>query len=231
MTNNQEHQETSFDPEQYSLEEILKPKNCALIIVDVQNDFCDSNGFFATKLEPKADVTQMQSIVPYIQTLIDAAHAANVPVIFTKGYEDVRFRSGPDLRRAVRWKEKDGDGTINSQSGTWGSDFYRLEPIEGDVVVEKHKWSAFDGKDAQNKPLKKLLDDLDVKTLVVAGVVAETCIETTIRDAYDQNYFVVVPKNSVGSNDTQQLEARMNYWAAGFIGDVVEEDVIKNAWR
>lgn len=218
-----------FNPENYSLKEILRPQGSALLVVDVQNDFLDPNGFFAQHL--KTPTEQMRSIIPHVQRLIDAAHKSGVPVIFTKGYEDVKFRKGPDRRRAVAWKEKDGDGSVNSASGTWGSEFFGVEPQEGDIVVEKHKWSAFDGKDKEGRSLKQILDQLGVRTLVVTGVVAETCIETSIRDAYDQDYFVVVTQQGVGSNDPKQLEARMDYWKAGFVGDVVDEAQIEEHWQ
>ncbi len=219
-----------FNPEDYSLKEILRPQSSALIVIDMQNDFLDENGFFAQHV--KTTIEQMRSIVPNIQGLIDAAHEAHVPVVFTKGYEDVKFRKGPDIRRAVKWEERDGDGSVNSQSGTWGSELYTgIDPQEGDIVIEKHKWSAFDGKDKEQRSLKQILDQLGVRTLVVAGVVAETCVETSIRDAYDQDYFVVVAEHSVGSNDPKQLEARMEYWKAGFIGEVVDEEEIKRNWQ
>lgn len=227
MDDMKESENLQFDREQYSLEEILKPKNCALLVVDVQNDLCDPNGKFA---KWGRDVSQMQSIIPRIQELIDVAHNARVPVIFTKGYEDVRFRKGPDLRRALKWEEKDGDGSVNSEEGTFGAEFYQLKPEEGDIIVEKHKWSAFDGKDQKGRTLREILDQLGVKTLVVTGVVAETCVETTVRDAYSKDYFVVIPKNSVGSNDPEQLQARMEYWEKGFVGEVVVEDVVKANW-
>ncbi len=218
-----------FNLEKYSLPEILKPEHCALLVVDMQNDFLDQNGYFAQR---ERSIEQMQSIVPYIQTLIGAARKSGVPIIFTKGYEDVKFRKGPDLRRAVKWEENDNDGSVNSQSGTWGSEFYKdIEPQTSDIVIEKHKWSAFSGADKENKSLKQILDDLGVKTLVIAGVVAETCLETSIRDAYDEDYFVVIPEHSVGSNNAKQLEARMEYWKSGFIGDVVEEQEIAEIWK
>lgn len=219
-----------FNPENYSLTEILKPKNSALLVIDVQNDFLDPNGFFGTHLNEPTE--QMRSIVPHIQGLIDAAHETGVPVIFSKGYEDVRFRrEGPDRRRAVQWEEKDGDGSVNSQSGTWGSELYRLVPQEADILIEKHKWSAFDGKDKNDRSLKEILDQLGARTLIITGVVAETCVETTIRDAYSQDYFVVVAEHSVGSNDPRQLEARIDYWKKGFVGDVVDESKIKDIWN
>lgn len=218
-----------FRAEEYSINEILKPQGSALLVIDVQNDFLDPNGFFGAHL--KQPTEQMRSIIPYVQGLIDAAHLSGVPVIFTKGYEDVKFRKGPDRRRAVAWQEKDGDGSVNSQSGTWGSEFYGVQPKEGDVVVEKHKWSAFDGKDKEGKTLKEILDQLGVRTLVMVGVVAETCIETSVRDAYQQDYFVVVAEHSVGSNDPKQLEARMDYWKVGFVGDVLDEAEIEKIWK
>jgi ureidoacrylate peracid hydrolase len=219
----------SFDPEDYSLVEILRPRGSALLVVDVQNDFLDPKGFFESRLGQPTE--QMRSIIPHVQGLISAAHASGVPVIFTKGYEDVRFRKGPDVRRAIKWDEHDGDGSVNSESGTWGSEFYAVSPQEGDTIVEKHRWSSFDGKDKKERSLKEILDQLGVRTLVVAGVVAETCIETTIRDGYNQGYFIVVPEHSVGSNDPKQLAARMDYWRAGFVGDVVAEAEIQAIWQ
>lgn len=219
-----------FNPEEYSLTEILKPRNCALLVIDIQNDFLDPNGFFARRLN--ASIEQMQSIVPHIQKLIKMARSAGVPVIFTRGYEDVKFRRGSDIRRAVKWHENDKDGSVNSQSGTWGSEFYTgIEPQEGDIVLEKHKWSAFSGRDKEGRQLTDILGKLKKKTLVITGVVAETCIETSIRDAYDQDYFVVIPEHSVGSNSAKQLEVRMEYWKDGFVGDVVDETQIDENWN
>lgn len=221
---------SGFNPEEYSLSEILKPRHCALLVVDMQNDFLDPNGFFSRRLN--TSIEQMQSIVPHIQKLIEIARCAGVPVIFTRGYEDVKFRKGADIRRAVKWNENDKDGSVNSQSGTWGSEFYAgIEPQEGDIVLEKHKWSAFSGRDKEGRQLKDILNQLEKKTLVITGVVAETCIETSIRDAYDHDYFVVVPEHSVGSNSAKQLEVRMEYWNAGFVGDVVDEAQIDENWN
>jgi nicotinamidase-related amidase len=109
-----------YNPEDYTLEEILKPSRSALLVIDMQNDFLSPKGFFANQPHIPGTVDQMQSTVPHIQKLIGAAHKSGVPVIFTKGYEDVKFREGPDIRRAVKWYEKDGDGSVNSESGTWG---------------------------------------------------------------------------------------------------------------
>ncbi|PIR78825.1 MAG: hypothetical protein COU26_04555 [Candidatus Levybacteria bacterium CG10_big_fil_rev_8_21_14_0_10_36_30] len=225
-------EQLGFNPERYSLEEMLKPKRCALIIIDMQKDFMDPEGFFAKK---DRDVSQMQSIVPNIQKLIDSARLANIPIIFTQGSEDVKFRKGKaDKRRAVKWKETDTNPeNMNSLRGTSGWEFYGVHPQEGDIVIEKHKWSAFDGKDKDGNNLRKILKIHDTSTLIITGVVAETCVETTIRDAYSKkhpSYNIIIPENSVGSDHPERLKMLMDYWAVGHIGDVVNESAIQERW-
>ena len=88
---------------------------------------------------------------------------------------------------------------------TWGAVLYEgIEPQEGDIVVEKHKWSAFDGKDKDGKTLDEILKEKGIQTLVLAGVVTETCVHSTAQEAFNKDYFVVVPKDSVGSNKPDQ---------------------------
>lgn len=220
-------EELPFNPEEYSLEEILKPKKCALLVIDVQNDFCHPDGFFATK--NKSDILMMQAIIPNVQTLIDRAHDVNIPVIFTQGSEDVKFRSGPGFRRAIKWQERDGDGSVNSERGTFGWEFYKLKPQPQDIVVEKHKWTAFDGKDRDGKSLDEILKEKGIQTLVVTGVVTETCVHATVQEAFSKDYFVVVPKNSVGSDQLDQHRTVLEHLDP-FLGDVVDEEVIQQNW-
>jgi len=216
-----------YNPEEYTLEEVLKPQHSALIVVDMQNDFLDKDGYFA---KTGKDISGMQATIPHIQKLIDVAHTSNVPVIFTKGSEDVLFRTGPGFRRAIKWEEKDGNGSVNSERGTVGWEFHPdLQPGEGDIVLEKHKWSSFDGKDKDGKSLDEILKEKGIKTLVVTGVVTETCVYATVQEAYNKDYFVVVPKNSVGSDIPEQHKTVLEHMDP-FLGDVVDESVIKENW-
>ncbi len=221
-----------FNPEDYSLKEILRPQRSALIVIDMQNDFLSPKGFFATHPDSVGGGTidGMQATVPHIQNLISTARQAHVPVIFTKGYEDVKFRTGPGFRRAVKWQETDGDGSVNSQSGTWGAELYEgIEPQEGDIVVEKHKWSAFDGKDKDGKTLDEILKEKGIRTLVLTGVVTETCVHSTAQEAFNKDYFVVVPKDSVGSNKSEQHRTVLDRF--DFLGDTINEaEEIKQYW-
>ena len=226
MTIPKEGELLPFNPEQYTLEEILKPQKCALLVVDVQNDFCHPYGFFAKR---NSDISQMQAAVPHIQELIDIAHKSGVQVIFTQGSEDVKFRTGPGFRRAVKWEEKDGDGSVNSERGTFGWEFYQVQPQPEDLVLEKHKWSAFDGQDKDGKNLNQILKEKGVQTLVITGVVTETCVYATVQEAFNNDYFVVVPRNSVGSDLAEQHKSVLEHLDP-FLGDVVTEAFVKQNW-
>ncbi|KKR76958.1 MAG: Isochorismatase hydrolase [Candidatus Levybacteria bacterium GW2011_GWA2_40_8] len=221
-----------FNPEDYSLEEILRPQHSALLVIDMQNDFLGSKGFFATHpdIVGGIGIEPMQAIIPHVQELIRIARQAGVPIIFTKGYEDVKFRTGPGFRRAIKWGEHDGDGSVNSQSGTWGSELHEgIEPQEGDVVVEKHRWSSFDGIDKDGRSLDEILKERGIQTLVIIGVATETCIQSTAQEAFNKDYFVVIPKNSVGSNKPDQHKTVLDRF--DFLGDVVDELEIQRAWQ
>lgn len=221
-----------FNPEDYSLKEILKPQRSALVVIDMQNDFLDPKGFFATHPNETGGGTieQMRATVPHILDLISTARQAHVTVIFTEGYEDVKSRKGPGFRRAVKWQERDGNGSVNSQSGTWGAELYEgIEPQEGDTVVKKNKWSAFDGKDKDGKSLDDILKEKGIQTLVLTGVVTETCVHSTAQDAFNRDYFVVVPKDSVGSNKPEQHKTVLERF--DFLGDAIESaEEIKQYW-
>lgn len=219
--------ELPFDPEKYSLKEILRPERCALLVVDIQNDFCHPDGYFAKT--NKADVSPMTAIVPHILKLIEIAHNSNVPIVFSLGCEDVSERNEPGRRRAVLWEEVDGNGSVCTQSGTWGAEFYQVKPEPEDVVIHKYDWSAFEGRDENDKSLDEILKERGVETLVIVGVVTETCVYSTIQAGHHKGYFVVVPKNSVGSNLPEQNKTVLEH-IQPFLGDVVEESVIEENW-
>lgn len=213
-----------FNPEDYSLGEILKPRRCALLVIDVQNDFMHPAGFFAGQ---GRDIASMQAVVPFIQRLIDKAHNAGVPVIFTKIYEDLKYRSEPGRRRYITWEEEMTG--VNCLENTFGSEFYQLSPSSEDIVLEKPDWSTFTGKDSEGKDLEIILKERGITTLVITGVKTEICVGTTVREGHTRGYFVVVPREAIGSDDRLQHEANLANFDPIY-GDVVDAEVVLKNW-
>lgn len=216
----------NIDPNQFSLEKVLKPQNCALLVVDMQNRFCHPQEKFAKEGK---DIRPMQAVVPYIEKLMSAARSKNIPVIFTKIYDDPKKLSNPGKRRYLKWVEIKEDPLVGPPENTFGAEFYKLEPKPQDTVIIKYDWSAFSGKDLQGKSLETILKDRGVTTLVIVGVKTEVCVGTTVRDAYNRGYFVVVPKEAVGSDRLDLHQANLANFDPIY-ADVVDESKVEEIW-
>ncbi|HEY7063678.1 MAG TPA: isochorismatase family cysteine hydrolase [Chloroflexota bacterium] len=166
-----------------TLEARVAPPHTALLVVDMQNDYCAPGGASDRNGRP---LGMIQGIVPALRRLVEAARAAGVMVVWAKytlGPGSAGL-SGPEiLRRGHNFKG--ADATVK---GTWGHDVIADLPYrDDDLVIEKRRVSAFVGTD-----LDICLRGQGIKTLVVTGVMTQTCVETTVRDALCYDYYVAV---------------------------------------
>jgi nicotinamidase-related amidase len=174
-----------------SLEERVAPAHTALLVVDMQNDYCAPGG--AADREGR-DIRPAQAMVPRLRALVDAAREVQVPVLwaqYTLGPGSAGL-SGPELlRRGHNFR-----GAAATIKGTWGHaimDGLGYRPNE-DLAFEKRRLSCFVGTE-----LDLYLRSRGIKTLVVTGVVTQGCVETTVRDAACYDYYVAVVADCVAS--------------------------------
>jgi nicotinamidase-related amidase len=125
---------------------------------------------------------QDHDYLPRLRRAIDAAHAAAVPVI----YVVVGFREGhPEISPRNK-----SFATIAQRQGFTGTDMEihpDIAPQPGDIVVTKRRVSAFTGSD-----LQVLLRSADMDTLVLAGIATSGVVLSTLRQAADMDYRLVV---------------------------------------
>lgn len=167
------------------------PGRAALVVVDVQNDFCADDGYFG-KLG--ADVKAVQRMVPTLQRLIDHARTAGVLVVFVQAIYDPEYVSAPMRERNLRT----GREVRRCLTGTWGADFYGVKPRPGEPVVIKHRYSGI-----INTELDAVLKRHGVKSLLMTGVATDTCVESTARDAYFIDYYVTLVADCCGAFNEQ----------------------------
>lgn len=170
----------------------------ALIVVDLQRDFVHPQGHCAKAM----DVSYIGSVVPANARLISLARRHRIPVIFTLVTQHVEgaYASPRWIADNLRYPNFE---PIQCIEGTWGWELHdEIAATSGDILLRKYRRSAFVGTN-----LVDLLHTLRVETLIVSGVAATGCVESTVRDAIEHDFFVVVPADCIGDGTPELVQA------------------------
>ena len=208
------------------LSELVDPAHTALVVVDMQRDFCVP-GWAFDKLG--VDITMYPPMIPRLARLIEGARAAAVPVIYiqmtvlpnraSESPAQIRF----NLRLHLA-SHGEGEPLRYTQDGSEGQAILdELAPEDGDLIVKKYRSSGFWGTN-----LDLLLRSNGIKSVVVTGCTTEGCVESTARDALFNDYYVVVAEDCVASDDREQHDASMLLMRNRF--DIASADEILAVW-
>ena len=203
-----------------SLEEVLDPQHTALILVDPQNDFCADEGAFA---KVGKDISLCKGILPRLRLILEAARRCGVFVVFT---QQVTLPDGLSDSPAWLYRKSKAHRSIDyCIADTWGCRILDdLAPMRGEVVVEKHRPSAFTGTD-----LDLVLRSNSIVSVAVVGVVTEGCVESTARDASFHDYHVVYVGDCMASTSQEIHEATLKI-AVHRGHDVILSGTVLDIW-
>jgi nicotinamidase/pyrazinamidase len=169
----------------------------ALIIVDVQNDFCPGGALA---------VTGGDEIVAVVNRLIAVFKRAGLPVIATRDWHP---------QRTTHFNTYGGTWPPHCVQGTRGAEFHAdLALDESAVIVSKgteanaDSYSGFDGANARGERLADLLRARGVERLVVAGLATDYCVKQTVLDGLQEGFMVVVLEDAVRGVDMKPGDAR-----------------------
>ena len=190
-----------------TLGELVDPRHTALVVVDMQRDFCIPGGAF-DKLG--VDISMYPPMIPRLARLIDGARAVGAPVIYIQMtvLPGRRSESPAQIRFNLRL-HLGADGVVEPLSytpdGSVGQEVIpELAPQDGDWIVKKYRSSAFWGTN-----LDMLLRSNGIQSIVVSGCTTEGCVESTARDGLFADYYVVIPEDCVASDDRTQHDASL----------------------
>ena len=191
----------------------------ALLVIDMQNGFCRPDGSMARL---GLDTSMCEAVIPQVRGLVDAAHDADVPVIFTRYVYLPGYADGGLLPQAILPAMRDIDALAE---GSWDAALVdELTPGESDLVIDKSRYSAFYGT-----RIEPILTSLGVRALVLCGVTTNMCVETTARDASQRDYPTFTVRDACAETDAQRHENALQTLAFGF-GWVVDADDVRAAW-
>ncbi|HEO8420604.1 isochorismatase family protein [Mycobacteroides abscessus subsp. abscessus] len=154
------------------------PQHSALLIVDVQNDYCHKEGCLA---QQDLDVSMVEEMMPNLKNMISSMKELSVPIIYIQTIHEDSTDSETWIKRLKGKNQKN-----LCRKDTWGAQFYQLEPDKDDVIVIKHRYSAF-----IHTRLESVLRALKIETLLMAGVSTNICVESTARDGFMLDFEVI----------------------------------------
>ena len=206
-----------------TLKEKVDPKHAALLLVDVQNDFCAEGGAMH---RDGRDITPVKHMLPRLERLLEAARLAEVTCVWIRNV----YSTGPNHYLSEVWLEQAQRGRNGAyiqfpvcEPGQWNGDFY-IKPKLEEVIVTKHRYGAFEGTD-----LDLVLRTRGIRTVIMSGIATNVCVETTARQAFLRDFYVVFTNDCTAAYAQQDHDATLRN-ISRFFGHVVASDEIIACW-
>jgi ureidoacrylate peracid hydrolase len=207
--------------QELDLSQLVDPNRTALVVIDVQNDFCHAEGAFG---RVGHDNSRMPDLAAALHRLLAEARARQVMIVFVRATYDREVTSRPLAQHRRRL------GLMQSLclEGSWGADWFAGVAPSGapnEVVLTKHRFDAFQGT-----PLDLYLRSNGIRNVIVTGVVTSGCVESTVRDAFFLDYQVVVPQDGVDEANRAFHDTALGVMRRSF-ATISSVDEIIAAWQ
>jgi ureidoacrylate peracid hydrolase len=199
------------------LEKKVDPEHTALIAIDVQNDFCHEDGSLA---KAKKDLSMVKKMVPNLLRFIDYAREIPLPIIYVRTTHDEWTNSAAYLQI-----NRARNRPPICQPDKWGADLYMLSPLENEAIVTKHRYSAFQGTN-----LELILRSKSIDTLLITGVMPNVCVDSTLRDGFNRDFFTILVEDCVASDRIDLHEATLEN-VRDYFGIVCYTDELLRIWE
>jgi len=198
-----------------SLAQLVDPARAAVLLIDIQNDYCHPDGAIGRR---GGDVSTCPPILGPVRHLIDGARAAGVPVIWIRNWHE-KWTDSPAWTAAR-------NGTGAARAGTWGAEFWEVQPADDEAIVNKQRYSAFCGT-----RLDHILHTLKRETIIMAGVATNVCVESTARDGCFLDYYVVFLSDCTATGDGPAAQEATLANMSGHFGVVATAEEVVAAWQ
>lgn len=204
----------------------MNPAATALLVIDMQRDFCSPQGYAA---RAGLDVARLARPIAQIQRLLMAARAGGLLVVHTReGHlPDLSDCPPEKMRRSMRAGAPIGSvGPMGRLlvRGEIGHDFIdALQPQAGEVVIDKPGYGAFHLTDLEGVLIRR-----NIRHLILCGVTTEVCVHSTLREAVDRGYGCTTVGDATAASDPalQAPALAMIGVEGGIFGQVASTDQV-----
>jgi nicotinamidase-related amidase len=179
----------------------FKALKTALIVIDMQRDFCSPGGYAD---QAGLGITRMQAAVGQVQQLLQAARDAGLMVVHTREGHLPDLSDCPPAKLARSIAAGAAIGSLGPLGrllvrGEQGHDFVdALRPLPGEPVIDKPGYGAF-----HQTLLGKHLEEKGIEQLILCGVTTEVCVHSTLREAVDRDYLCTTVSDATAASQPE----------------------------
>jgi len=216
---------------------ILHPGNTTVIVVDMQNDFCnpDFPGSYIKSVNPSCDFADVKAIIPKIDQLLREMRKLGYRVIHTR---ESHLALSADMPANKHWRSTgdgvpglgDCNGDMNVRPlthGTYGWEIIdSLKPAANEPVIDKPTKGAFG-----NTSIELVLRNLGIQNIILTGVTTDVCVHTIMREANDRGFECLLATDATCSVNKKVWEAAIDsvHLSGGIFGCTATVDEIVQA--
>jgi ureidoacrylate peracid hydrolase len=191
------------------LARIADPGHTALVVVDMQNDFCNP-----------ADYPDSVPMLPRLKHFIEECRRVGMTIIFTQA-------THAESNDSEAWLSRRSPERMHiTRAGSVGTEYHPdFQPQPGDLDIEKHRYSAFIGT-----ALEMNLRCLGIQTVLVTGIATNVCVESTLRDAFQRDFYAVLIEDCCAGGSRALHDATVENVRRHFGGLVASSEEMVQVW-
>jgi len=193
----------------------VMPEHTALVIIDMQRDYCCKGGVFDRM---GFDYKKAEELALKLNDFVNKARRALRFIVHLK------MTRVPYLQSPAMLEQYKRVGLQREYDPSY-SEFFGVIPKEGEIIIPKYRYSGF-----VSTYFDQFLRSNGIKTLILTGVATNVCVESTARDGFMRDYNIVVPKDLTEGTNTEAKKWSL-FNIDTFFGEVVDSKALLLCWN